>query len=69
MYFVLEPLGNRVLYADTHSCMYIYDPKQYNIPIVNSRLRKWPDDIPHYNIVKYVALGPKNYGYEYIVNG
>lgn len=69
LYSVLEPLGGRVLYFDTDSCMYIYDLNQYNIPIVNSRLGKWTDEVPDGKIVKYVALGPKNYGYEYIVNG
>jgi hypothetical protein len=69
LYGQLEKLGDRVLYFDTDSCIYIYDPKQYNIPIDNSRLGKWTDEVPHGKIVKFVALGPKNYGYEYIVDG
>jgi hypothetical protein len=69
LYSVLERLGERVLYFDTDSCMYIYDPDKYNIPITDSRLGKWTDEVPNGRIVKYVALGPKNYGYEYIVNG
>jgi hypothetical protein len=69
LYAQLEQLGQRVLYFDTDSCMYVYDPDQYNIPIINSRLGKWTDEVPEGKIVKYVALGPKNYGYEYIVEG
>ncbi|XP_053390525.1 uncharacterized protein LOC128553408 [Mercenaria mercenaria] len=69
LYSVLERLGDRVLYFDTDSCMYIYDPDKYNIPISDSRLEKWTDEVPNGRIVKYVALCPKNYGYEYIVNG
>ena len=69
LYAVLERLGQRVLYFDTDSCMYVYDPDQYNIPIVDSRLGKWTDEVPDGKIVKFVSLGPKNYGYEYIVQG
>ena len=66
LYNQLEQLGDRVLYFDTDSCMYIYDPDKYNIPIEDSRLGKWTDEVPQGRIVKFVALGPKNYGYEYI---
>ena len=69
LYKVLEPLGKRVLYFDTDSCMYIHDPDGYNVPIISSRLGKWTDEVPKGRIVRYVALGPKNYGYEYIENG
>ncbi|XP_045185518.2 uncharacterized protein LOC123543513 [Mercenaria mercenaria] len=67
LYSVLERLGDRVLYFD--SCMYIYSPDKYNIPITDSRLGKCTDEVPNKRIVRYVALAPKNYGYEYIVNG
>lgn len=54
LYCVLESLGDRVLSFDTESCMYIYDPNQYNIPIVISRLGKWIDEVPDRNMVKYL---------------
>jgi hypothetical protein len=41
--------------------MYVYDPDQYNIPLIKSRLGKWTYEVPEGKIVKYVALGPKNY--------
>ena len=69
LYKVLERLGDRVLYFDTDSCIYIHDPQGYNIPIESSRLGKWTDEVPQGRIVKYVSLGPKSYGYEYIENG
>ena len=69
LYNQLEQLGDRILYFDTDSCMYIYDKNKYNIPIEDSRLGKWTDEVPNGRIVKFVALGPKNYGYEYIEKG
>lgn len=69
LYSALEQLGERVLYFDTDSCMYIYKPGEYNIPIVDSRLGHWTDEVPDGKITKFVGLGPKNYGYEYTENG
>jgi hypothetical protein len=51
------------------SWMYVFVPDKYNIPIINSRLGKWTDEVPKGEIVKYVTIGLKNYGYEYIVEG
>ena len=69
LYSALEKLEDRVLYFDTDSCIYVYKEGKYNIPIVESRLGKWTDEVPNGKIVKFVGLGPKNYGYEYIENG
>ena len=69
LYEEMEKLGKRVLYFDTDSCIYIFDPKLYNIPTEDSQLGKWTDELSNGKIVKFVSLGPKNYGYEYIVNG
>jgi hypothetical protein len=69
LYEQMEKLGRRVLYFDTDSCMYVSVPGQYDVPITNSRLGQWTDEVPEGKIVRFVALGPKNYGYEYIVDG
>ena len=61
LYKVLEKLQKRVLYFDTDSCMYIYDPKLWNPRIINSRLGKWTDEEPDCKITRFRGLGPKNY--------
>ena len=62
LYAQMMALGDRVLYHDTDSIIYIYDPEKYNIP--QSPL--WGDwdeeDISKKGITSFVSLGPKSYG-------
>jgi hypothetical protein len=62
----LNKLGERALYNDTDSIIYIYKPNEYNIPQGNI-LGEWEEeDISkideHGGIIEFVALGPKSYG-------
>ena len=65
-YGVLEKLNERVLYFDTDSIIYVHKPGLWNPTIINNRLGEWTDEVPNANITKFVGMGPKNYGYEYV---
>ena len=39
-----------------------------NTKIITNRLGEWGDELPQAKITKFVGLGPKNYGYEYVKN-
>ena len=61
----LSQLGNRVLYHDTDSIIYVYDPLLYNIPEGDV----WGDwsvekiaSPKHGGIRSFVGVGPKSYG-------
>ena len=69
LYKLLESLDRRVLYFDTDSCIYVHKPDEWNPKIINNRLGEWGDELPQAKITKFVGLGPKNYGYEYVKNG
>lgn len=61
----MHQLGKRVLYHDTDSIVYMYDPREYNIPF-GDILGEWSEEdisIPtkHGGIKKFIALGPKTY--------
>lgn len=62
----LNKLGDRALYNDTDSIIYIYKPNEYNIPKGNI-LGEWDEEdiskiSEHGGIVEFVAFGPKSYG-------
>jgi hypothetical protein len=64
LYEQLEQLGDRVLYHDTDSIIYIYDPLVYNIPESNV-WGKWSVekiDSKNGGLRGFVGLGPKSYG-------
>jgi hypothetical protein len=63
LYETLQPLGERVLYFDTDSIIYLHDETQFNPTIVNS-LGGWTDELGGDHITKYMSGGPKNYAYE-----
>lgn len=48
--------------------MYIYWPGQYNIPIEDSLLGRWNDEVLHGEIVKIFGRENTNYSYECIEN-
>ena len=66
LYGVLEKLNERVLYFDTDSIVYVHKPDLWNPTIINNRLGQWTDEVPNARIMKFVGMGPKNYGYEYV---
>ena len=65
LYDKLDKLGARVLYFDTDSIIYVHEPDEWN-PEIGDRLGEWTDEVPDARIVKFVGMGPKNYGYEYV---
>ena len=66
LYGILEKLNERVLYFDTDSIIYHPKPHLWNPTIVNNRLGEWTDEVLNATIVKFVGMGPKNYGYEFV---
>ena len=66
LYGVLEKLNERLLYFDTDSIIYVHKPDLWNPTIINNRLGEWTDEVPNARIMKFVGMGPKNYGYEYV---
>ena len=65
LYGILEKLNERVLYFDTDSIIYVHKPDLWN-PTIGDKLGEWTDEVPDARIVKFVGMGPKNYGYEYV---
>jgi hypothetical protein len=65
LYEALELLGDRVLYFDTDSCIYINRLGQQQPKIEGDRLGAWTDEHPEDKILSFASGGPKNYGYEY----
>ena len=58
----LNKLGERVLYHDTDSIIYEYNPNLYNIPL-GRYLGEWEDETDGDPIVQFVSTGPKCYSY------
>jgi hypothetical protein len=58
----MDKLGERVLYHDTDSIIYLYDPTLYNIPC-SDVWGCWEEEkISKTGIDAFVSLGPKSYG-------
>lgn len=58
----MDKLGDRVLYHDTDSIIYVYDPEKYNIP-TSDIWGEWDEEkISKKGIDAFVSLGPKSYG-------
>ncbi|KAG1651986.1 putative DNA polymerase [Nymphon striatum] len=62
LYSVIEKLGDRVLYYDTDSVIYIEREGEWS-PETGSYLGELKDEIPGDSIIEYVSGGPKNYAY------
>lgn len=60
---MMVELGDRVLYHDTDSIIFKYDPTKFNIPKGADFLGEWTDECAGQKIVKFVGLGPKSYAY------
>ena len=66
LYEQLDKLGERVLYHDTDSIVYIYEPTLYNIP-ESDVWGKWSVekfDYKNGGIRAFTGMGPKTYGME-----
>lgn len=64
----LNRLGDRVLYHDTDSIIFIYKPDHYNIP-ENDLWGDWEEEkISKQKITEFVSLGPKSYGIKTAAN-
>jgi len=64
LYEALEQLGERVLYYDTDSVIYLEEPGQPN-PVLGDYLGEFTSELdPDDHIVEFVSGGPKNYGYQ-----
>ena len=66
LYEPLEKLNEHVLYFDTDSIIYHHTSQLWNPTIVNNRLGGWTDEVHNARIMKFVGMGPKNYGYEFV---
>ena len=67
LYSYLQPLGNRVLYCDTDSVVFITSPGQWK-PSLGDYLGDLTDEVPDKKapdntITHFVTGGPKNYAY------
>jgi len=63
LYTALEQLGERVLYYDTDSVLFLQDEGQAN-PALGNYLGEFTSELKDDNyIVEFVSGGPKNYGY------
>ena len=63
LYEALEQLGERVLYYDTDSVLFLQDQGQTN-PDVGNYLGEFTSELEKEDyIVEFVSGGPKNYGY------
>ena len=64
LYAALEPLGQRVLYYDTDSIIFLQDEDQVK-PVLGNYLGDFTSELdPDDYIVEFVSAGPKNYGYQ-----
>ena len=64
LYEALEQLGERVLYYDTDSVIYLEEPGQPS-PVLGNYLGDFTSELADDDfIVEFVSGGPKNYGYK-----
>jgi hypothetical protein len=64
LYNELEKLGNRVLYFDTDSIIYIERPGEYS-PSIGEFLGEFTDEISDNDYIdEFASAGPKNYTYK-----
>lgn len=63
LYKEMRQLGKRVLYHDTDSIIYEYEPDKYNIK-EGDYLGEWECETDGKKITKYCSIGPKSYAYD-----
>ncbi|NBU81991.1 MAG: hypothetical protein EBS55_10130, partial [Flavobacteriaceae bacterium] len=61
----LVKLDKRVMYHDTDSIIFQYDPQKYNIP-QGKLLGEWESETGDNPIYEFVSLAPKTYAYKYL---
>ena len=67
LYHALETLNRQVLYMDTDSCVYVYDPNnpQHKTFELGDLLGEWTDELEGWTMKgTFISGGPKNYSYE-----
>ncbi|KAG1710397.1 putative DNA polymerase [Nymphon striatum] len=62
LYSIIENLGDRLLYFDTDSLIYI-DRKGEWSPATGPFLGELKDEVPGDSIIEFASAGPKNYAY------
>ena len=63
LYEALEPLGERILYYDTDSIIYLEEPGQPK-PVLGDYLGEFTSELDADDYIEeFVSGGPKNYGY------
>ena len=69
LYEYLERLGERALYYDTDSVIFMYAPEDY-VPPIGRCLGDMTDELGSGDhITQFVSLGPKNYAYRTVKGG
>lgn len=63
LYSVLERLGERVLYFDTDSIVYVEREGEWSPPL-GDYLGELTDELNGHHITTFVSGGPKNYAYQ-----
>lgn len=67
LYSYLEKLGDRVLYYDTDSVIYVSREEEWDVPI-GSSLGEMTDELEEYGpgsyITEFTSAGPKNYSFK-----
>ena len=66
LYSVMERLGKRALYTDTHSIIYVHKRGQWN-PDTGDFLGDLKDEYPHQELTQYIGLGAMNYAIRFAV--
>ncbi len=59
----LEKLGDRVLYYDTDSVIYLDRPTDYYKPPLGDYLGDMTDELDGDHIIEFASGGPKAYGF------
>lgn len=63
LYKYLEKLGDRALYCDTDSIIFLSRPGEWS-PKVGDFLGEMTDELPKHNFECFVSGGPKNYAHK-----
>ena len=62
LYDLIDKIGDRVLYYDTDSVIYVSRPDAWE-PQIGDMLGELTDELDGHHIVEFVSGGPKNYAY------
>ena len=62
LYSMMEKLGNRVIYCDTDSLIYLKDEYTKTLVKMGKTLGEWSDEFAGKYLTVFAALAPKDYG-------